>query len=176
MDSLCIYFSIQLASMSPKHSHSMLVGYHPGSEARGSLGSVSIVIISYVTLSASFTRLIPCSNNPFWSYASVSKLESITTSIAFSVFLPTTRSRSIPLFSHHLLVTLSPVSRSTARHSSSIGQVAIYWVVVFWRLRIYFSISSNSTAVIAASRGRYSHRPAVSRFGCITVRRRATLW
>ena len=162
--------------MSPKHTHSLVVGFHPRSEDRGALGSVSIVLSSYVTLSASFNRLAPYSTNTLFSYASVSKLASITTSIDLSVVLITTRSRSIPLCSHHLRVTLAPIRRSTARYRSSIGWVAIYWSVVFWRHMTYVSTDSNTTAVIAASRGRYSHRLTMSFFGCIPTRLWATLW
>ena len=150
--------------MSQKNNHIRVVGFHPRAEARGALGSVSIVLSYYVTVYTSFNRLVPCSTNPLFFYAYVSALASIPASVSLSSVLPTPGSRSLPLCSHHHRFFLAPVRRPAAIHNSSIGQVAIYWVVLFWRRSTYVSTFCNTTATIAVSRGGYYHLTTVSYF------------
>ena len=72
--------------------------------------------------------------------------------------------------SHHLLDRRIPGFRSTARHKSMIGWVAMYWVKVFWWREIYTPISSSATIASATPMGGYTHVPSHLRLGPMPVR------
>ena len=44
--------------MSPKHTNRWVLMFQPGAEARGTLGSVPIVLSCYITLSDTFTHIV----------------------------------------------------------------------------------------------------------------------
>ena len=60
---------------------------------------------------------------------------------------------------HYLHVTHYPGLQSASRHSFNIGQLAIYWEIVFWRWRTYVYTSSRTSVNIASTRGGYSCCP-----------------
>ena len=52
----------------------------------------------------------------------------------------------------------------------------MYWAMVLWWCRTYVSAYFRPSAAIAASKGRHSHRPSVSRYSCIPAKRWSALW
>ena len=78
--------------------------------------------------------------------------------------------------SHHLLNRRIPGFRSSAKHKSMIGRVAIYCATMFWRRAIYTPISSNPTIVSATPMSRYTHVPSRWRLGPMPAIRRAAWW
>ena len=122
------------------------------------------------------SRITPYSTSPLLSSASISSPASLPASIMLSAILPSTMPRYIPYFSHHLCDNRAPVRNYTARHSSSILQIVMYWMMVFFQIRIYLSTSSIPNATISSSIGGQSHRPSMSLFGCIPGLQQSTLW
>ena len=76
-------------------------------------------------------------------------------------------------FSHHRLDRLIPGFRSSAKHKSMIGQVAIYFVTVFCWRAIYTLISSSPNIASAAPIGGYTHVLSRWRLGTMPAIRRA---
>ena len=81
-----------------------------------------------------------------------------------------------PECSNHCCVTHTPDRSSAARHSSSIGRVAIYCAAVLWNHRTHVSTSSNSTAVITSSSSGQTHLFFVSYISCISTIWWSTMW
>ena len=94
---------------------------------------------------------------PLLSNSDISVLSSLSPSPSAYPVLSATLISSLPEFIltcfHHRHVTHAPDCCSAARHSFSIGRVAISWATVLWRRRTYVSTSSNPTYIIAASIG-----------------------
>ena len=79
-------------------------------------------------------------------------------------------------YSRHRRVTCDPGRRCSARHSSSIGRITIYWMILFWRRRTCVSLSSRTTYSIDVSKVGYSRHPFLPHFGFIPIKGRTTLW
>ena len=82
--------------MPPNYTHSRVVVFHTGAEARGEIGSIPIIISCYLTLSASFTRLVPYYTSTLRYSDSISAPASIHVSIYIIFSLPHPRSRYRP--------------------------------------------------------------------------------
>ena len=123
-----LYQTLKMAFLSLKYAHSQLVVFQAGSETRWSLVSVQIVPSCYITMSASLPIL------SYNAYSSASLLPSasslyapyyLSTSTTYYTDLPSPGPRSIPYISHHCCDTRVPNRCDDARHSSSIGRIAI---------------------------------------------------
>ena len=129
----------------PKSSPYLGGALQPGAEDRRALVSVPIVLSFYVTPYDSFIFLVlPIIPHPPLLYTASTDHPAVLT-------YPITRSTLS--CSHHCHDNSDPGCRSTARHISSIGKVAIYWEIVYWRRRTYVSTSYIPTSDIAESRG-----------------------
>ena len=100
-------------------------------------------------------------------------LNSIPIYHASTVLVPTS---SRPFCSHHFRVTCATGLLYVSMHSSSICQIIMYWAILFWQQRTYFSTSSSPISDITTSTDRNTYCPIMSLCGLITTSHRSTLW
>ena len=159
-----------LVSVSQWHAHSRVVVLHILPR-----GQIDTRLCTYLI---NCSNLYPLPLTQIWESSVLIPLlyyfrpySSTSVATAAVSFAP---SSSIPSFYHHRIPTHAPCFLSATSHRSKRDHTEIYCVTVFWLLRMYVSIVSNSTFTLSASAEFYYHLVSSLRRRSLPVSRRTT--
>ena len=109
---------------------------------------------------------------PGLPYSSIPTI-SVSAVFIIAIYAP---ARSISSCYHPHFGTCAPGCHSFSSHNPIIGRVTIYSATVFCLQLLYSYKSFNPASLLPSPKGVCSHIPSGILWGCLPIRRQATLW